>query len=126
MIGEATYTYTMWIMRWKGNDSMGSKINRRSQAAEEPEIPMGDKGGWETIAISQWWMAIKDQFVFHVLVSPIEIWEILTGWNQEIRLTRQKFRIGSAGYAGHGNPEINALWEVIEEKVGNNAIGAAK
>ena len=67
-------------MRWKGNDSMGSEINRMSQVEAELEIPMGDKGGdWETISIAQWWMMMKDQFILHVLVSPIEIWEILTG-----------------------------------------------
>ena len=31
-------------------------------------------------------------------------------------------RIGPAGNAGLGNPEINALWEAIEAKVGNNSI----
>ena len=71
-------------------------------------------------------MAIKDQFILHVLVSPIEIWEILTGWNQGVRHTRQKLGIGSTGNAGAGNPAINALWCAVGAKVGNNSIGEAK
>ena len=71
-------------------------------------------------------MAIKDQFVLHVLVSPIEIWEILMEWNQGIVIPRQKLRIGSTGNAGAGNPAINALWGAVEEKLGNNSIGEAQ
>ena len=126
-IGEAIYTYTLWIMRWEGNDSMGSKINRRSQVEAELEIPIGDKGEyWQTISNAQWRVVIKDQFILHVLVSPIEICEILMEWNHGLRLPRQKLRIGSAGNAGAGNPAINALWDVIAEKVGNNSIGEVK
>ena len=44
-IGEAIYMYTLWIMRWKGNGPMGSKINRRSQVEAELDIPTGDRGG---------------------------------------------------------------------------------
>ena len=82
-VGEALYAFTLWILKWKGNDSMGSKIDRRSQVEEELGIPMGDKGeDWKTVPIAEWWMATKDQFILHVLVSPIEIWEVLTEWNQ--------------------------------------------
>ena len=42
---EAVYMYTLWILRWDGNDSMGSKLNSRSQVGAELEIPMGDRGG---------------------------------------------------------------------------------
>ena len=44
-IGESMYMYKLWILGWKGNYSMGSKLNRRSQVEDELEIPMGDKGG---------------------------------------------------------------------------------
>ena len=44
-IGETIYTYTLWILRWKGNDSMRSKPNRRPQVEEELEITRGTKGG---------------------------------------------------------------------------------
>ena len=66
---------------------------------------------------------MKGKFLLHVLLSPIEIWEILMAWNRGIQETRQKLRIGPAGNAGLGNPAINAMWEVIEAKVGNNSIG---
>ena len=39
-VGEAIYMYTLWIMRWEGNDFTGSKINRRPQVAAELDIPM--------------------------------------------------------------------------------------
>ena len=28
-MGSALYIRTLWILRWKGNDSFGSKINKR-------------------------------------------------------------------------------------------------
>ena len=40
-IGLAVYMYTLWILRWEINESMGRKINRRSQVAAELEIPIG-------------------------------------------------------------------------------------
>ena len=122
-IGEAIYTYTLWILKWKGNDPMGRKISRPSHVEEELGIPIGDKGeDWGTISIAERWVAIKDQFILHVLVSPIEIWEILMEWNQGIVIPRQKLRIGSAGHTGAGNPAINSLRGAIEAKVGNNSI----
>ena len=54
---------------------MVSKIDRRSQVEAELRIQMGDKGEeWGTISIAEWWVAIKDQFILNVLVSPIAIW----------------------------------------------------
>ena len=99
-IGEAIYTFSPGILKWKGNESTGSKINRRPQVEAQLGIPMGDKGeDWETMPIEEWWVAIKDQCVLHVLVSPIDIWEILMGWNQGIVIPRQKWVIGSTGNA---------------------------
>ena len=117
-VGEAIYTYTLWIMGRKGNDSTGSEINRMSKVEAELDIPMGDKGGdWETISIAQW-RGMKDQFILHVLVIPIAICEILMGWNQGVKLPRQKLRIGSTGNAGDGDPSINALWGCDRSKSG--------
>ena len=96
LIGETIYVYTLWILKRMGNDSMGCKINREGLVEAELEIPLGEKGDWETISIAQWWTAIKENFILHVFVSPVEIWEILTGRNQEIRFPRQKLRIGTA------------------------------
>ena len=56
-IGEAIYTYAMWIMKRNGDDSMGRKIDRMSLVESELDIPMGIKekigkqypspnGGW--------------------------------------------------------------------------------
>ena len=68
---------------------MRSKINRRSQVEAELEIPMGDKGeDWETISIAHWWIMMKDQFILHVMVIPVAIWEILMRRNQGIKATR--------------------------------------
>ena len=103
---------------------MGSKIDRKGIVEQELEIQLGAKGeGRETIPVSHWWLVLKEHFILHLLVSPIEICEILTEWNQEIRQIRQKLRIGNTGNAGPGNPEINALVGAIDGIVGNNSIG---
>ena len=65
---------------------------------------------------------MKGEFILHVLVSPVEIWEILTEWGQRIQAARQKLRIWSTGTACLGNPAINAIWEAIEAKVENSSI----
>ena len=106
-----------------GKDSMGSKINRKGLAEMELEMPLGEKGDWKTISISHWWVMMKEHFLLHVLVIPIEI---LMAWNHEIRHPRQKLRIGATGNAGPGNPAINALVEVIDGIVGSNIIGEAQ
>ena len=60
---------------------MGSKINRKGLVEMELEMPLGEKGeDWKTrktISIARWWVMMKEHFLLHVLVSPIEIWEIL-------------------------------------------------
>ena len=61
---------------------------------------------------------MKEQFLPHALVSPVEIWEILMEWNHDIRHQRQNLRVGETGNAGPGNPVINALVEVIDGLVG--------
>ena len=43
---------------------------------------------------------MKEHFILHVFVGAIEIWEILTEWNQGIKYPRQKLRIGTTGNAG--------------------------
>ena len=35
------YMHTLWILKWGGNDSLGSKINRRAQLEAELGISMG-------------------------------------------------------------------------------------
>ena len=63
-----------------GNDSLGSKINRRAQVEAELGISMGEEGwGWKTTSIAQRRVVIKEKFAFHVLVSPFEMWEIFDG-----------------------------------------------
>ena len=44
-IGESLYMHTMWILKWKGNDLLGSKINKRSQVAAELGISTGEALG---------------------------------------------------------------------------------
>ena len=46
-IGEALYMHTLWILKRKGNDSLGSKINRRAQVEAELGISMGVSRGGE-------------------------------------------------------------------------------
>ena len=89
-LGETIYVYTLRILKMMGNDSMGSKINREGFVEMELEMPLGEKGeDWNTISIAHWWVMMKENFLLHVLVSPIEILEILMGWNHEIRHPRQ-------------------------------------
>ena len=61
---------------------------------------------------------MKGKFILHVLVSPLEIWEILMAWNTRIQAKRHKLMIGSTGNSGLGNPEINSSRDVVEAKVG--------
>ena len=42
-IGEAMYMHTLWILKWEGNDSLGSKINRSAQAEAELGISTGGR-----------------------------------------------------------------------------------
>ena len=61
-----------------------------SQVEAELEIPMGAKGeDWKTISIAHWWIMMKGQFILHVLVIPVAIWEILLRRNQGIKDTRK-------------------------------------
>ena len=94
-IGEALYMNTLWILKWKGNYSIGSKINRGSQVEAELRISMWVAGeDWETISIVHRWVAIKGKSAPRVMASPFEMWEILTGWNQnEVTLPRRNLRI---------------------------------
>ena len=77
-IGGSLYMHTLWISKWKGNDSLGSKINMRSQVESELGISTGVAGaggGWGTISIAQWWVVIKGNFAPHVLVSHLKCGE---------------------------------------------------
>ena len=97
-IGEALYMHTMWILKRGGNDSLGSKINRRDQVEAEEGISMGEAGEWQTISIVQRRVVIKEKFVPHVMAGPFEMWEILMGWNQnEVTRPMRKLRIGMTG-----------------------------
>ena len=109
------YMHTLWILKWRGNDFLWSKINKRSHVESELGISMVEAGGRQTIAISQRWGVIKENFAPHVLVIPFGMWEILTGWNlDEVVLPRRKLRICMTGEVGGGAPSINALAETIE------------
>ena len=44
-IGGSLYMHTMRVLKWKGNDSLGSKINKRSQVAAELGISTGEALG---------------------------------------------------------------------------------
>ena len=124
---EAIYVYTLWILRRLGSDPKGSKINRRGWVKQELEMPLGEKGeNWKTISLSQWWVGMEEYILLHVFISPIEIWEILTGRNQGLRNPRRKLGIGNTGNAGPGNPATNAILDVIEGVVGANSFGEVK
>ena len=69
-------------MKWKGNESLGSKINRRDLVEAELGISLGEAGGdWETISIAQWWVAIKENSAPRALAIPFGMWGILMRWN---------------------------------------------
>ena len=74
---------TLWILRRVGSDSKGSKINRRGCVEQELEMPLGEKGdGRGAIPLNQRRIEMEEDFLLHVFIAPIEIWEILTEWNQ--------------------------------------------
>ena len=118
-IGEAHYMYTLWVLKWKGNDSMGSRISRKSQVEAELEIAIGETGwGWKTVWIVQRWVVIKEKFSTHVMVGPFGMRGILMARNMDIRPTRQKFMIGPTGTSGGRTPSINVSTETIESSIG--------
>ena len=114
-IGGSLYMYTLWILKWKGNDSMGSKIDRKSQVEAELEITLGETG-WDcqTVSVAQWWVVIKEKFVTHVMVGPFAMWEIWMAWNMDIMSPGQKLRIGPTGTSGGWASAINHSTETIE------------
>ena len=62
-IGEAMYMHKLWILKWGGNDSLGSKINRKAHVSAELGISTGETGDdWDTISIVYWRVMIKEKF----------------------------------------------------------------
>ena len=67
-IGESIYVHTLWIMKWKGNDSLWGKINRRAQVEAGTGISLGEAwGGWRSISIMQRWGGLRG-------ISPCKCW----------------------------------------------------
>ena len=84
MIGEKIYQHAMTTMREYGNDNRGGKLNSRKWAEEQCETDLGDRGeDWKSIAISKWWICVKDGVMNHVLLGPYEIYEIRMEANHE-------------------------------------------
>ena len=116
MVGEAIFRHARMIVRNRGNDSNGSKINSRRWVASECGIQIWDNGDdWAKISISQWWLYLEGAFAKHVLVSPYEIYEILMGYIRGAG-PRKKLGIGPTGNAGVA--AISAMVETIEGTVG--------
>ena len=44
-MGESLYMHTLWILKWKGNDSFGSKTYTGNQVETELRISIWDSGG---------------------------------------------------------------------------------
>ena len=123
-IGEALYMHTLWILKWARNDSLGSKINRRAHVEAELGISMGETGeDWQTTPIVQCWVMIKEKLVPHVLASPLEMWVILMGWNQnKVTRPRRKLRIGMTRTVGGGWPAVKALTETVDAYVAGRSL----
>ena len=79
-MGESLYMHTLWVLKWEGHDSFGSKISSRNQVETELGISLGESGeGREDISIVLWWVMLKENSTPHLMVSQLEMWEILMG-----------------------------------------------
>ena len=120
MVGWALYRNTLMILRNRGKDSNGSKINSRKWVGGECGIQIGGNGeDWKTISASHWRLHLHDAFVAHVPVSPFEIYEILMGYTRLLD-PGKKMGIASTGQAGVAAMSVMA--ETIEGIVGGLAI----
>ena len=81
---------------------------------------------WETVSIILRRLAIKGNFIPHVLVSPFEILEISTERNKNETHHRRKLRIRLTGNAGGGAPAINALAGTVDGVKGGRCLGGIK
>ena len=82
----------------------------------------GGWGVWKTISITPWRLFLQDAFLQDVLLSPFEIWGILTGGNREEVGPMRKLRIGMTGNVGVRSAAINATAGGISGIVGGRAL----
>ena len=88
-------------------------------------IKIGGNGGdWESIAVSLWWLGLRDAFLKQVLVSPCEIFEISTEHSREEVDPRRKQAIGTTGNAG-SHAATNLMVETIEGVIGTISLEEA-
>ena len=122
MIGAKIYHFALLIMREKGNDSNGSKINRRKWAEEECGAVMGNDGeDWKSIEASQWRLNLKGTVLRHVLLSPYEVYEISMVGNREGGNPRLKLRVGPTGNTG-SYAALNIITHPIGGIVGRRSV----
>ena len=76
----------------------GRKINSRGTAdAEGGSFTGSDGEDWWSIAVSIWFLALKEGVLQHALASPFEVSEISTETNREQRRGRINIRVGASG-----------------------------
>ena len=107
------------IMREKGNDFKGSKINSRKWVGEECGVVVGNDGeGWKSIAVSTWRMSLGDAVMRRFLVSPYGIFEILMERSRDGPNPKLRHRVGTTGKTG-SYATLNIMVESIGGVVGN-------
>ena len=117
-IGARIYKVALIILRDVGNDSNGRKINSRGTSEFGRESVMGAKGAkWKSTPLTDWFFAVKEGVMRHVLVSPYEVYEMLTEVNKEQQQGRWMIKIGTSGKK-ETYSTMNVLTRAIESIAG--------
>ena len=57
---------------------------------------LGKGEDWRSLAVSDWFLAIKEELLIHVIASPAEVYEISMETNRRETQGKMKMRIGTA------------------------------
>ena len=119
-IGDQTYQFALIILRERGNDTKGRKINSRGAAELERDTSMGGGGeDWGSPALTEWYMGTQEGAMENVLASPFGIYEMSIDVNKEQNQARLKIRIGTAGKK-ESYSTLDSMTSTIDNSVGGN------
>ena len=95
VIGPQIYQFAMTILREHGNIPNWRKINSRGTEEADCGPITGETGdGRRSAAFSDWFLALKERVLRHVIASPFEVYEISMEINRDQTKGRMKVRSG--------------------------------
>ena len=95
MVWAKIYQFAMTILREHGNIPNWRKINSRGTEEADCGPITGETGdGRRSAAFSDWFLALKERVLRHVIASPFEVYEISMEINRDQTKGRMKVRSG--------------------------------